>query len=278
MQSRVRLLNLVVSFTLILLAIGATLVVLGMFNESLHWDIFGPRLEAFLYGVFGSCMALACFGVAMTGIIAVQESVKDFKRFVLARTNQVDAPDAPRRAYAARILMVVAGMAALVILCALIDHVVLVQRCNVFRRLAAEQVGSFEKRIAAVVGAFEAPPSANVPRELYEVVKALDALEFVNRATLYVPDPKESAAMWGFTAWRDSYSNCDGFARFYLAKDFEKAMRKATDGKPADLERLNARHEFVWYRVLSVETGRPLAVVRIDGDAHHSFREYRLGE
>ena len=62
MKSKVRLMSLVVSFTLILLAIGATLVVLGLFNEALHWDIFGPRLEAFLYGLFGSCMALAAFG------------------------------------------------------------------------------------------------------------------------------------------------------------------------------------------------------------------------
>ncbi len=36
------------SVTLILLAIGAVLVVLGIFNEALNWDIFGPRLEAFL--------------------------------------------------------------------------------------------------------------------------------------------------------------------------------------------------------------------------------------
>ena len=67
MKSKVRLLNLIVSFTLILLTIGATLVVLGIFNQALRWDIFGPRLEALLYGVFGSCMALAGFGVVMTG-------------------------------------------------------------------------------------------------------------------------------------------------------------------------------------------------------------------
>ena len=97
MKSKVRLLSLVVSFTLILLTIGAALVVLGIFNEALKWDIFGPKLEAVLYGVFGSCMALAGFGVAMTIIIAMQESVRDFKKFVQARTNQEETPDAPRR-------------------------------------------------------------------------------------------------------------------------------------------------------------------------------------
>ena len=277
MKSKVRLLSLVVSFTLILLTIGAALVVLGIFNEALKWDIFGPRLEALLYGVFGSCMALAGFGVAMTIIIAMQESVRDFKKFVQARTNQEETPDAPRRTYAMRMLAVVAVMAILVALCALINHVVLAQRCHVFKRLAGEQTGNFQNKLAEIVATFSAPPRHHVSRDLYDVVKAIDGLEFVTRATLYIPDPTEAAAMWGYTAWRE-YSNADGFARFYVAKDFEKAMRNAVDGNPADLDRINARNEFIWYRLLPNAAGKPKAVVRIDGNSHQSFREYSLGK
>jgi hypothetical protein len=277
MKSKVRLLSLVVSFTLILLTIGAVLVVLGIFNEALNWDIFGPKLEAFLYGVFGSCMALAGFGVAMAAIIAMQESVRDFKKFVQSRTNQEETPDAPRRIYAARMLGVVTVMAVLVSLCALIDHIVLSQRCKVFKRLAAEQVGNFQPRIVGLVGAFPAPPQNNVPRDLYDVVKTLDNLDFINRTTLYIPDPTEPTAMWGYTAWRD-YTNADGFARFFIAKDFEKAMRRAVDGSTADLDQLNARNEFVWYKLLAGEDGKAKAVVRLDGNSHQSFREYRLGQ
>jgi hypothetical protein len=277
MKSKVRLLSLVVSFTLILLTIGAALVVLGIFNEALKWDIFGPKLEAILYGVFGSCMALAGFGVAMTIIIAMQESVRDFKKFVQARTNQEETPDAPRRTYAMRMLAVVAVMAILVALCALINHVVLAQRCHVFKRLAGEQTGNFQNKLAEIVATFSAPPRHHVSRDLYDVVKAIDGLEFVTRATLYIPDPTEAAAMWGYTAWRE-YSNADGFARFYVAKDFEKAMRNAVDGNPADLDRINARNEFIWYRLLTNAAGKPKAVVRIDGNSHQSFREYSLGK
>lgn len=277
MKSKVRLLSLVVSFTLILLTIGAALVVLGIFNEALKWDIFGPKLEAILYGVFGSCMALAGFGVAMTIIIAMQESVRDFKKFVQARTNQEETPDAPRRTYAMRMLAVVAVMAILVALCALINHVVLAQRCHVFKRLAGEQTGNFQNKLAEIVDTFSAPPRHHVSRDLYDVVKAIDGLEFVTRATLYIPDPTEAAAMWGYTAWRE-YSNADGFARFYVAKDFEKAMRNAVDGNPADLDRINARNEFIWYRLLTNAAGKPKAVVRIDGNSHQSFREYSLGK
>ncbi|MBU4460957.1 MAG: hypothetical protein KJ579_10345, partial [Verrucomicrobia bacterium] len=214
MKSKVRLLSLVVSFTLILLTIGAVLVVLGIFNETLNWDIFGPKLEALLYGVFGSCMALAGFGTVMAVIISMQESVRDFKRFVQSRTNQEEFPDASKKTYATRMLVVVAVMAVLVGLCALIDHMVLTQRCKVFKRLAAEQVGNFQPRIVSLVAAFPSPPQNNVPRDLYDVVRTLDNLDFVNRTTLYIADPSEPTAMWGYTAWRD-YTNADGFARFF---------------------------------------------------------------
>lgn len=277
MKSKVRLLSLVVSFTLILLTIGAVLVVLGIFNEALNWDIFGPRLEALLYGVFGSCMALAAFGVAMAGIIAMQESVRDFKKFVQARTSQEEVPDAPRRTYAVRMFAVVAVMALLVALCALVDHVVLTQRCKVFKRLAGEQIGNFQKKIVGIVETFPTPPQSHVPRDLYDVIKTIDNLDFVATTTLYVPDPTEATALWGFTAWR-AYTNADGFARFYVAKDFEKAMRKALDGNPADLSQINARNEFTWYGLLTGTDGRLKGIVRMDGDSHQSFREYRLGQ
>jgi hypothetical protein len=278
MKSKVRLMSLVVSCTLILLALGAMLVVLGIFNAALHWDIFGPRLEALLYGLFGSCMALAGFGAAMTLVIALQESVRDFKKFVQARTNAEEVPDAPRRTYAARMLLLVAIMALLVGSCAAVNHLVLARRCKVFKRIAVEQIDNFGPRISSLVAAFPSPPQNNVPHDLYTVVKTLDNLDFVARATLYIPDPSEHAALWGFTAWRNSYSNEDGFARFYVVKDFEKAMRKAIDGDSAGLDQINARNEFIWYSPLAGSDGRPCAVVRLDGNSRHSFREYRLGD
>jgi len=278
MKSKVRLMNLVVSITLILLTAGAVLVVLGIFNAALRWDIFGPKLEALLYGVFGSCMALASFGVAMSVIIAMQESVRDFKKFVQARTNQESVPDAPKRTYAARMLLMAGAIAVLVGICAAANHVILNQRCRVFKRLADEQVANFQERITGIVETFAAPPQNNVPHDLYDVVKTLDNLGFVTRTTLYIPDPKEGAAMWGFTAWRECYTNSDGFARFYVAKDFERAMRKAVDGKTSALDQLNAGNEFTWYKLLAGADGKARAVVRIDGNSCQSFREYMLGQ
>jgi len=278
MKSRVQLLNLVVSFTLILLTIGAVLVVLGIFNETLSWDIFGPRAEAVLYGVFGSAMALAGFGVAMSVVIAMQESIKDFKKFVQARTKEEPTADAPRRAYAFRMVNIVTCMALLVVICAIANHVVLRHRCGVFKKLSAEQVSNFSTQIMTPVETFSSPPQSHVPRQLYDVIKTIDNLEFVLRTTLYIPDPDETNAMWGYTAWRRSYTNADGFAKFYIAKDFEKALRKACDGDDSELEEINNRNEFIWYKVMGADEGlESKAVIRVDGNSHANLREYRLG-
>jgi hypothetical protein len=277
MKSKVRLLNFVVSCTLVLLTLGAVLVVLGIFNEALGWDIFGPKLEAFLFGVFGSCIVLAGFGVAMAVIIAMQESVRDFKKLVQSRINQSEVPDAPKATYVARMLGVLVVMTVLVGLCALINHIVLTQRCEVFKRLASEQISNFEQKTINALSTFTEPPQNNVPRDLYDLVYTLDNLDFVNRATLFIPDPSEPTAMWGYTAWR-SYTNVDGFARFFVAKDFEKAMRLAVDGSMAELSQMNDRNEFIWYKLLTNDNKSVRAVIRIDGNSHHTFREYRLGQ
>jgi hypothetical protein len=278
MKTKVRLLQFVVSFTLILLTMGAILVVLGIFNEGLHWDIFGPQLQAVLYGVFGSCMALAGFGMAMTFIIAIQESLKDFKKFVQSRTNQEETQDAARPAYLLRMLSVVLFMAVLVGVCALVNHFVLSRRCDVFKRLAGEQVHNFEKTIVANMEAFSAPPTNNVPRDLYDVLKTLDDLDFIDQATLFMPDPAEASLLWNFHARGQSYTNIHGFTRFYVAKDFERAIQKALAGNTADLDRMNSGNHFVWYAVLPGANQKARAVVRIDGDRGQSFRDYSLGQ
>ena len=63
MKRRIRMLTLVVHATALLLALAAGLVVVGIFNESLDWDLFGPKLEAILYGVFGTGAVVAAFSL-----------------------------------------------------------------------------------------------------------------------------------------------------------------------------------------------------------------------
>ena len=64
MRSQMKLLSLMVRATVVLLTSGAFLVVLGIFDDLLEWDIFSPEVEKLLRGVFAACVALAVAAVA----------------------------------------------------------------------------------------------------------------------------------------------------------------------------------------------------------------------
>lgn len=278
MKRRIRMLTLVVHATALLLALAAALVVVGIFNEALDWDLFGPKLEAILTGVFGGSIALASAGVALTVVLGIQEIVRAFRALPKAPgADEADAaPEATRWGYARAMAWILVGFAVLIGALALANGRVLAHRTATFKRIAAEQVGNFEPKLAARVAALGAPPRSAVDKELYDLIRTLDGLTFVERSTLYVPDPEDPAALWGYTAWRD-YKTEDGFARFFVAKDFEKALAAALRGDGAGLDRLNAEKNFTAYRTLRGADGKPVGVLRIDGNPRENFREYRLG-
>lgn len=278
MKRRIRMLTLVVHATALLVALAAALVVVGIFNESLDWDLFGPKLEAILYGVFGGSIALAAAGVALTVVLGIQEIVRAFRALPTANGAEAAdaAPEATRWGYARAMAKILVGFALLIGALGWINAQVQAHRTVTFKKIAVQQVGYFEPKLAARVAALGAPPRNAVDREIYDLIRTLDGLSFVQRSTLYVPDPEDPAAMWGYTAWRD-YRTEDGFARFFVAKDFEKAMAAALRGESAELERLNAGNDFTLYRVLRGADGKPVGVLRLDGNPRENFREYGLG-
>lgn len=278
MKAKIKLLNLITAFTLVLLAIAAALVILGTFNEWLEWDIFGPGIEKLLYAIFFSCISLAFFGVAMSVTIAIREFIRDFHAYVRIHTHGEKVVEAPRRAYFRVVSLIILGMALVIGGCALLNHHILRGRIQLFKHLAGGQADYFQSRIVHVIGSFAAPPQNHVPKDLYDSIKALDNLDYMRVTTLYIPDPAENAAMWGFTAWRNHYSTNDGFARFYVTKDFEKAMGKALEGHPGDLYMLNQKNEFTLYTVLTNAEAVPIGILRMDANARYHFREYRLGQ
>ena len=278
MKRRIRMLTLVVHATALVLALAATLVVVGIFNESLDWDLFGPKLEAILYGVFGGSIALASAGVALTVVLGIQEIVQAFRALPKARgaDEAEPAPEATRWGYLKAMAGILVGFAVLIGALAWVNARVQAHRTETFKKIAAEQVGNFEAKLAARVAALGAPPRSAVDKELYDLIRTLDGLSFVQRSTLYVADPEDPAALWGYTAWRD-YKTEDGFARFFVAKDFEQAMAAALGGDDSELDRLNAEKSFTLYRALRGADGHPVGVLRIDGNSRENFREYRLG-
>jgi hypothetical protein len=276
MHGKIRLLTLSVQATVFLLLAAAALIVVGVFNESLNWDLFGPKLESILYGVFASCVALAFVGVGLVTVIGTQEIVRAFRTLERHFAGEPEQAEPGRGVYAKILLYGVLAMAVLVVGLAALNQGVQSHRSKVFRKLAAEQMQHFEGKLAALVSPLKAPPRDNVSYELYDLVKTFDDLAFVNGVTLYLPDPQDASAMWGYTAWRE-YRKEDGCARFFVAKDFERAMQQALAGDVAELDKVNRKPGFSFYHLVKDASGKPIAVLRIDGNERENLREYAFG-
>jgi hypothetical protein len=278
MKTKVRLLPLIAGATLTLLTLAGILVVVGVFNESLNWDLFGPTAEAALYGVFGSCIALAGVGVAMTLVLGTQEIVKAFRSLQHQRSPGAadPVPEASRGAYAKYMLGAILFLAVMVLSLTVVNHGVQKHRSGVFKRLAKEQMAHFQPKLSRLLAPLSVPPRDGVSNDLHDLIKTLNDLSFISATTLYLPDPGDPSAMWSYTASRQQ-KDPKGFVRFFVAKDFEQAMSKGLSLDDGPLTMLNAQTGFTWYYIVQDENGAPLAVLRIIGNSRENFREYRLG-
>lgn len=277
MNQRDRQLSVSVRATVALLLTAAALIVVGIFNATLKWDLFGPKVEAVLYGVFFSSIALAVIGVALTLVLGIRDVVHSFQ--VIERSSsgtREELPEASRATSTKYLLWSLILLLGTIIIFAGANSLVQGHRVSVFKRIAAEQMKQFDGRIIQIISALPDPPHNNVPPDLHDLVKSLDNLGYVEKTTLYVPDPQDASAMWGYTAWRE-YRKEDGFARFFVAKDFEKALSEAFHGSESSLRKINERREFIWYYTVKDQNAKTIAVIRLDGNARENFRDYVLG-
>jgi hypothetical protein len=276
MYGRIRSIKVVSGFTVFLLSLAAILVTVGIFDEWLGWDIFSKEFERFLYGVFFSAITLGAFGGAICMVLGIRDSVRAMNRIAARLDRQSQVPDAARRFYVFATLYFVSGLVVLIGLLAFVDQRIQLHRSRVFKRLAAEQINRQDTVLLNELRQLPAPPTDHVPRPIYDVIHTLDNLPFARRTTLYLPDPTDTNAMWGYTAWRD-YKAEDGFARFYVARPFEEAMQQACLGQTNALHRINEKPaSFTWYQMLHAPSGPALGILRIDANTSENFREYDL--
>lgn len=278
MKTRVRLLSLTVGATLVLLAVAGTLIVIGIFNDTLDWDIFGPRVEAVLWGVFGSSIALACMGVAMTIVLGTQEIVKAFRALQQQRSggDVEKQKDAPKSVYARYVVLAMLFLVVTIALLSLVNQGVQKHRSRVFKRVVSEQMVHFQPRLAEVLEGINEPPRDHVPRELFDLIRTLDELSFIRTTTLYLPDSGDGSAFWQYTT-RASYRHDDGFNRSFAARDYENAIVNGFKGNRQSLDQLNEETGFIWYSTVKNNRGVPVGVLRIVGNSRENFREYMLG-
>lgn len=277
MRRRIKLLSFTVATTITLLLLGSTLVVLGIFNEILNWDIFSTRVEALLWGIFWSSVALSVFGVAITFVLGIQEIVSAIGS--LKRHPELDPsqaiPEAPKMTYLLYMMGLVSTFSALIGVLSFVNHRITVHRSQVFKEIAKQQIEDLENLWVQQLSPITTPPRNNVPLSLHELLQSMTKLSFVNQMILYLPDQEDEAVIWSYNSW-DGYNEKSGFERTFVAKEYEQAIQAAFAGKPELLEVINDRTGFTWYYVVKNPQDQPIAVLRINGNAQENFRDYRL--
>jgi hypothetical protein len=276
MKQRVKLLSLTVAITVSLLVLGSILVVLGIFDQLLKWDIFSPKVEAFLYGVFWTSLALSTFGVAMTIVLGIQEIVTSISAFGRERgfIEENPIPEAKKSTYALYIIGIIGTLAVLIGGLSLLNYRVQVHRSKVFKHIASEQLQKLHARFVQQLVQLQTPPESNIPRTLNDLVQTVQKLSFVSQMTIYLPDSQDSTAIWSYQSFH--YETKKGFDRVFVAKEYEQAIQEAFQGKPELLKVINDRTGFKWYYEVKNPQNQTIAVLRIDGNPDENFRDYQI--
>jgi hypothetical protein len=275
LKSRIKLLSLSVATTVVLLSIGAGLVVLGIFNESLSWDIFSPPVKKVLWGIFSASVALGAFGAAISAVLGIQEVAKALRRMGAASTGP--EPEARRRHYLAWMAVLLAITALTVISVDQVNRYVQRQRIVVFKRLVHAQMAQLGPLLAREVSQIPAPCTTCVSDRLTELMKTLNELPFCQSVILVMADPQESAALWRDDA-NVSPDAGPRFERFFIATDVDRAMKLALNGDTAWVDQMNAGPAFNWIQVLRDPQGKPRATLRILGNSTESYRDGEADE
>ena len=272
MRSQMKLLSLAVRATVVLLTAGAFLVVLGIFDDMLDWDIFSPEVETLLRGVFAACVALGSFGAAICVVLGIQEVVHAFRKLVA----QDEVREAPRRTYtvalAAVLLLLVVSVAAL----GAVNRRVEAHRLKVFKLIARDQMAQLGPHLSAEVASVPAPCATCATPAMEQFFVTLLGLSFCRSATLYLPDPANETVLWRYPEDDPRYQDDPPkMERFFIAKDDDRAIHLALRGDTAWIDQKNAGPGFIWHHVIKDGQGKTRAVLQIWGDESESFREYQ---
>lgn len=277
MRRRIKILSFTVATTIALLLVGATLVVLGIFDEILNWDIFSAKVEAVLTGIFWASVVLSIFGVAITFVLGIQEIVRaigSLQRHPDIESSNV-VPEAPKTTYLLYMVGLVSVFSALIAALSVINNRITVHRSQVFKEIAAEQMQKLQTKWVQQVSQITTPPRNNVPISLHELIQSVAKLSFVNNMTLYLPDTEDKTVIWSYNSW-GNYNKDNGFERTFVAKEYEQAIQAAFLGRPELLQVINDRTGFTWYYVVKTPQDQTIAILKINGNAQENFREYRL--
>lgn len=258
-----------------LLAVGAFLSILAIFDQALAWDIFSPEVERIVVAALTSCVVLGAFGLAITltsGILQIVTSIAPPSEPAVA-SAEVATPS--RRKITRFGAGLIAGLTAIAVLIAIL-HVsngrILAGRQRTFKRLAEDRLAELSPRLVRELSA-RATPDATPPA-LAEIFRTLLAEPCCHDAALFVADPEDASFLWRLERSPDDYRRFV-FRHVFVTRDQEKAVRLALQGDTKWLEQMSGDANWIWYRPLrATPKERPLAVVYLAANPNESFRDY----
>ncbi|HEX3129549.1 MAG TPA: hypothetical protein VH394_19585 [Thermoanaerobaculia bacterium] len=279
MRSQIKLLSLTVRATVVLLTVGAFLVVLGIFDDYLGWDVFSPEVEKLLYGLFASSVALGGFGAAICVVLGIQEVVRAFRKLVERSepTPSANPVEATRRTYTVALAAVLVLLIVTVSALAAVNRRVEAHRLKVFKLIARDQMAQLGPHLTAELSRIPVPCETCATPGLHQFFRTLDGLSFSRSATLYVTDPADETVLWRYPS-TETCSACGdkpGFERFFIARDDDRAVKLALQGDTAWIDQKNSGPGFVWHQVIRDGQGKNRAVLQIWGNESESFRDYQ---
>lgn len=280
-------LDLSISYTILFILLSGILGVLALFDLNLGWDLFSPRIEAVLTAILASVITAAGVGIVVSALLGAQEGARTQRLGLLQLQRSLDVSSSPvpfetpelpltRRGIqiGRGICWAFAISAAIVLTLSGVERYVRAGRLEIYHRLSAEQATSINEALADALGEHASPRVDHVPKAIYSILRSLEALEFIDTATLFVRDRTEPNVMWGYRAWNSSYDVADGFARFIALKRFERSMLAALADRQDTLDQLNRVSDFVHYQLVRSASGTPLAVLRLDANEETDLRAY----
>jgi hypothetical protein len=261
------MLRFIIRLTALVLGAGTVLVIVGFFDAFLGWDIFSPELESLLYGVFFSCIVLAAAGIALSFVLGVQE-ITDLLR--ASQASQPLPPPRPLKRYVGFAVLGILGLTLLVVALDRVDRRVQAQRNLVFQRLATERLQSFAGKLLAELPVGAAQPESN--EELDEVIAAINAPDWVGRATVFLPDPNDRERLWEYGLSWDGDAYKAAFDRLFPSRRREYAVQNAFAGDAEAIRSFNDNSHFSLLHPLS-GNGSPVAIVWVQANPTESLRE-----
>lgn len=278
MKAQVKMLSLTVWITIGLLLTGALLVVLGIFNQQLKWDIFSPQLESILYGIFFSCITLGLFGIAITFVLGIKQIVEAVESLRRKSIEPTFIPVKRRRlAYAGYMMGLFTAFAGLIFALERVDQQIQVRRSQVFKQIAAIQVERFGDRLTRPLVQQPITTLNTVPSALPTLMATLNDLSSFENTVLYVADPQDDTALWSYEVYQTDSKGKPIFRRFLIAKDEEIAIQMALQGNLSALEDRNQETNFTWYYPIMTDRNRPLAILKVVGNPGENFRDLNPG-